>query len=254
MLKGKVTFISGASSGIGMDCAITFAEASSDLILIARRIDRLNELKNLIKSKHQVNIHIAKCNVRNFEECESVISNLPDDFKKIDILINNAGLASGFSKINEGELDDWNTMIDTNIKGLLHITKLILPQMVERGDGHIINIASIAATQVYPFGNVYCATKSAVKTLSQAMIIDLNGTGVRVSNIDPGLVETEFAEVRFHGDKERAKTIYKGYIPLTGRDVAEACLFVATRPKHVTIQDLLITPTDQATTLIINKK
>lgn len=254
MLKGKVTFISGASSGIGMDCAITFAEASSDLILIARRIDRLNELKNLIKSKHQVNIHIAKCDVRNFEECESVISNLPDDFKKIDILINNAGLASGFSKINEGELDDWNTMIDTNIKGLLHITKLILPQMVERGDGHIINIASIAATQVYPFGNVYCATKSAVKTLSQAMIIDLNGTGIRVSNIDPGLVETEFAEVRFHGDKERAKTIYKGYIPLTGRDVAEACLFVATRPKHVTIQDLLITPTDQATTLIINKK
>lgn len=254
MLKEKVTFISGASSGIGMDCAITFAEAGSDLILIARRIERLDELKNLIKSQYDVNIHIAKCDVRNFEECESVISNLPDDFQKIDILINNAGLASGFSKINEGELDDWNTMIDTNIKGLLHITKLILPQMVERGEGHIINIASIAATQVYPFGNVYCATKSAVKTLSQAMIIDLNGTGVRVSNIDPGLVETEFAEVRFHGDKERAKTIYKGYTPLTGRDVAEACLFVATRPKHVTIQDLMITPTDQATTLIINKK
>ncbi len=253
MLKGKTTFITGASSGIGMNCAFTFAEAGSNLILIARRIERLEELKKQLIEKFQVKVHIAKCDVRIYEECESVIKNLPNDLKKIDILINNAGLACGFNKIYEGSLKDWNTMIDTNIKGLLYITKLLSPQMVERGDGHIINIASIAATQVYPNGNVYCATKSAVKTLSQAMIIDFNGTGVRVSNIDPGLVETEFAEVRFSGDKERAKTVYQGYIPLSGKDVADACLFVVTRPKHVTIQDLLITPTDQATTTIINK-
>ena len=169
-------------------------------------------------------------------------------------MINNAGLARGFDKVHEGDHQNWEEMIDTNIKGLLYVSRVVIPWMVEQGDGHIINIGSIAGIEVYPNGNVYCATKSAVKAISKGMAIDLNGTGIRITNLDPGLVETEFAFVRFRGDKEKADNVYKGYTPLTGKDIADVCLFAATRPKHVMIQDILITPTDQATATIVNKK
>jgi len=201
-----------------------------------------------------LSLSISECDITKYDEIEQFIHDLPENWSGIDVLINNAGKARGLSKIQDGDMEDWEEMIDTNIKGLLYVSKLILPKMVEQGFGHVINIGSIAGREVYPNGNVYCGTKAAVAAISKGMVIDLNGTGVRVSNIEPGLVETEFASVRFHGDEEKAKTVYQGYTPLTGRDIAEAVLFCTTRPQHVMIQDVLITPTDQATATIVNKK
>ncbi len=253
-LLNKTTFITGASAGIGLSCALKFAEQGSNLILLARRRDKLNQVADDIRKKHSVKVHTSTVDVRNFQEIKDFIDNLPEEWKKIDILINNAGKALGLSKIYEADLADWEEMIDTNIKGLLYCSRLILPDMVARNEGFVINIGSLAGHEVYPAGNVYCGTKSFVRAVSKGMIIDLNGTNVRVTNIDPGLVETEFSEIRFHGDKERASMVYKGYQPLTGDDIAEIAVFAATRPMHVQIQEIFVTPTAQATATIVSKK
>jgi NADP-dependent 3-hydroxy acid dehydrogenase YdfG len=252
-LKEKIVLITGASAGIGLACAELFASEGAKLILVARRENLLLDISKKLKDKYGSECYNMKVNVGNRKESVKAINSIPDDFKNIDILINNAGLARGIEKIQDGNLEEWDEMIDTNIKGLLTFTRLIVPVMIEKKDGLIINVASIAGREVYPGGNIYCTTKSAVKTISRALQIDLNGTGVRVSNIDPGMVETEFSIVRFRGDVGRAKKVYENFEPLTAMDVAETCLFCATRPKHVAIYDLLVMPTAQASTTIIHR-
>jgi 3-hydroxy acid dehydrogenase/malonic semialdehyde reductase len=253
-LNGKIALITGASSGIGEATARVFAQNGAKLILLARRKERLLSLAAELEKEFETKSYLIVADVRNYEDLERGIKSIPDEFKDISILVNNAGLARGLEKIYEGNINDWNEMIDTNIKGLLYTTKLVAPIFLEKNSGHIVNIASLAGRAVYPNGNVYCATKFAVKALSEAMVIDFNGTNIRITNIDPGLVETEFSEVRFHGDKERAKTVYRGYKPLTGMDIANIILFCVTLPEHVMIQDLLVTPTAQATATIVHKK
>lgn len=253
-LEGKTAFITGASSGIGEATARVFAENGCKLILLARRKERLEMLSKELMKKFGTQTFLIIENIQNFEALENWINKIPEEFLDIDILVNNAGLARGFDKIYNGNVSDWNEMIDTNIKGLLYITKLLSPIFLKKNSGHIVNIASLAGRQVYPNGNVYCATKFAVKALSEAMIIDFNGTNIRVTNVDPGLVETEFSEVRFHGDRERAKQVYRGYTPLIGNDIANIILFVVTLPQHIMVQDILITPTAQATATIVHKE
>lgn len=253
-VKDKIVLVTGASAGIGQACAEVFAEAGAKLILMARRQEKVEALAAKLKETHGVEVYTFTADVRNYNEMKEKVEALPKEWKDIDVLINNAGLARGLSKLHEGDLHDWEEMIDTNVKGLLYVSRLVIPQMAERKSGHIINIASIAGRQVYPNGNVYCATKHAAKALSEAMMIDLNGTDVRVSNIDPGLVDTEFSTVRFHGDKEKAESVYNGMTPLYGQDIAEIALFCAMRPKHVTIQDVLVTPTDQAAATIVYRR
>ncbi|PKK82020.1 MAG: NAD(P)-dependent oxidoreductase [candidate division Zixibacteria bacterium HGW-Zixibacteria-1] len=253
-LKGKIVFVTGASSGIGYACAKTFAQAGARLILAARRIDKLQKLADSQAKKHQTESYLIELDVRDQKQVEQKINALPAKWKKIEILVNNAGLSRGLSKIYQGELSDWEEMIDTNIKGLLYVSRVVIPGMVERRKGHVINIGSIAGRQVYPGGNVYCATKFAVDALTQGMQIDLVDTPVRVSTVDPGMVETEFSLVRFHGDTDRAATVYKGVTPLTGDDIADAVLWVATRPQHVNIHQVLIMPTDQAAATVVNRK
>jgi NADP-dependent 3-hydroxy acid dehydrogenase YdfG len=252
-LKKKIVFITGASAGIGEACAEVYAEAGAKLILMARREDKLNLVAMRLKEHYATEVYPIICDVRSYEQIKKHIDAIPESWQNIDVLINNAGKARGFSKIQDGELDDWEEMIDTNIKGLLYLSRLILPKMVERKTGHVINIGSIAGRDIYPLGNVYCGSKAAVAAISKGMVIDLNGTGVKVTNIEPGLVETEFASVRFHGDEQKAKAVYQGYTPLMGRDIAEIALFCTNRPSHVMIQDILVTPTDQATATIVNK-
>lgn len=253
-LKNKIVFITGASSGIGKACAVAFAQQGANLILIARRIDRINQLADELKSRYGVSVLTSRLDVRNYKEVEKVILSLGDDWKNIEILLNNAGLARGLDKIYEGKIENWEEMIDTNIKGLLYVTRLILPGMVERKSGHIINIGSIAGHYVYPMGNVYAATKYAVKALSRAIRIDVLDKGIKVSSVDPGLVETEFSLVRFSGDAERAKKTYKGLKPLTAEDVADAVVYCATRPSHVNINELILTPLAQASPAYIYKE
>jgi len=253
-LNGKIALITGASSGIGEATARVFAQNGAKLILLARRKERLLSLAAELEKEFDTKSYLIVADVRNYEDLERGIKSIPDEFKDISILVNNAGLARGLEKIYEGNINDWNEMIDTNIKGLLYTTKLVAPIFLVKNSGHIVNIASLAGRAVYPNGNVYCATKFAVKALSEAMVIDFNGTNIRITNIDPGLVETEFSEVRFYGDKERAKTVYRGYKPLTGMDIANIILFCVTLPEHLMIQDLLVTPTAQATATIVHKK
>jgi NADP-dependent 3-hydroxy acid dehydrogenase YdfG len=241
--------ITGATSGIGEACAHVFASHGWDVVLWARRVDRLDTLRRTLANEHGIHVRTAVVDVRDSEAVAAAAAALPP----IDVLINNAGLSRGLEPIHEGVLSKWEEMIDTNVKGLLYVSRAVLPQMVERGTGMIVNIASIAGRQAYRGGNVYGATKSAVKMLSDSMQIDLNGTGVRVCNIDPGLVETEFSQVRFDGDTTRAASVYNGMTPLCGADVAEVVYFVATRPPHVSIQDVLLTPTDQATVSIVHR-
>lgn len=253
-LEGKIVFITGASSGIGEATARVFAENGCKLILLARRKERLEILSKELMEKFGTQTFLIVENIQNFEALKNWISKIPEEFLDIDILVNNAGLARGLDKIYNGNVADWNEMIDTNIKGVLYTTKLLSPIFLRKNSGHIVNIASLAGRQVYPNGNVYCATKFAVKALSESMIIDFNGTNIRVTNIDPGLVETEFSEVRFHGDRERAKQVYRGYTPLTGKDIANIILFVVTLPQHIMIQDILVTPIAQATATIVHKE
>lgn len=253
-LLNKIVLITGASSGIGRECAATFAAAGARLILLARRADRLAEIAAQLQADYGTESLPIECDVRESIRVFSEIDTLPDNWRSIDILINNAGLSRGLETLQEGRLDDWEEMIDTNVKGLLYVSRAVLPGMIQRQTGMVINIASIAGRDVYPKGNVYCATKHAVRALSEGMRIDTNGTGVRVCNIDPGLVETEFSEVRFRGDTSRAEKVYEGYTPLHGRDIAEAALFCATRPRHVTIADMLVLPIAQATATIVHKE
>lgn len=253
-LKGRIVCITGASAGIGAGCAEEFAKEGCNLLLIARRKDRIETLAEKLRSSYSINIHTIQLDVRNRAEVEKAFSSLPHEWKTIGILVNNAGLARGLAKVHEGIVEDWEEMIDTNIKGLLYVTRCLLPAMVKRNSGHIINIGSIAGHQTYPMGNVYSATKFAVTGLTRSLRMDLLGTAIRVTSVDPGLVETEFSQVRFHGDKERASKAYLGMTPLTGRDVAEAVVFCATRPPHVNIGELQLTPTDQATVTMVHRR
>ena len=253
-LKNKLVFITGASSGIGASCAEQFARQGAKLVLAARRNERLVSFADRLRKKYSVDIYTLQLDVKKREEVNSALSALPESWKRISVLVNNAGLASGLSAIQEGDVDDWEKMIDTNIKGLLFVTRAVIQGMIERGEGHIINIGSIAAYQFYPKGNVYSATKAAVNALTNTMRLDLHGTGIRVSTIDPGLVETEFSVVRFHGDKGRADKTYEGMTPLTPDDIADAVLYCATRPLHINIQQIVLLPTDQASTTMVHRK
>jgi serine 3-dehydrogenase len=253
-LKNKIVAVTGASAGIGYATAGVFAEQGARLILMARRVGRLKRLAMNLARKHHTESLVIELDVRNQAEVEEVLAGLPAGWKKIDVLINNAGLSRGLSKLHEGSLPDWEEMIDTNIKGLLYVSREVIPGMVKRNRGHIINIGSVAGHQVYPGGNVYCATKHAVDAITKGMQIDLVDTAVRVSTVDPGMVETEFSLVRFRGDKKRAGEVYKNLKPLKAVDVAEAILFCATRPAHVNIHQVHIMPTCQATATIAHRK
>jgi len=248
----KTAFITGATSGIGKATAQLFAKNNIRLVLCGRRGDRLEQLKDELSQVTQVTT--LKFEVSNREAVFNAIASLPDEFKKIDILINNAGNAHGLSAIQDGDMDDWDAMIDINVKGLLYVSRAILPKMVERNDGFVVNIGSIAGKEVYPNGNVYCASKYAVNALNKAMRIDLNQHNIRVSAIHPGAVETEFSEVRFKGDQEKAKNVYKGFKALQPEDIADIIYFVVTRPYHVNIEDLIVYPTAQASATILNRE
>lgn len=247
----KTAFITGATSGIGKATAINFALNGINLVLCGRRQERLDVLKEELSK--EVNVHTLNFDIRDKDSVQKAISSLPKDFAKIDILINNAGNAHGLDTIQEGSVDDWDAMLDINVKGLLYVSKALIPQMVERKSGHIINIGSTAGKEVYPKGNVYCASKHAVDAINQGMRIDLNPFGIRVGAVNPGLVETEFSNVRFKGDENRAENVYKGFEPLKPEDIAEIIHFVVTRPYHVNIADLVVMPTAQASSTIVNK-
>lgn len=253
-IQNQIVLITGASSGIGAACASAFAEAGAKLILAARRLDRLTSLAADLTEKYSAQVHLVQLDVSDCTQVESALNALPDSWRKVDILINNAGLSRGLDKLHEGSIQDWEEMIDTNVKGLLYVTRSLVPGMVERGQGHVINIGSIAGHQTYPNGNVYCATKAAVKALSEGLKMDLLGTPIRVSAVDPGMVETEFSEVRFHGDTERASKVYQGLTPLTPEDVADTILFCATRPIHVNISEVLLVPTEQASATLVYRQ
>ncbi len=248
----KTALITGATSGIGRATAILFAVKGFDLILCGRRAEHLNALKTELGKKTKV--HTLNFDVRDKDAVSEAIGSLPEAFSNIDILINNAGNAHGLDLINEGNSDDWDAMLDINVKGLLYVSKAIIPKMVERKAGHIINIGSTAGKEVYPKGNVYCASKHAVDALTTGMRMDLNPYGIRVGAVNPGAVETEFSNVRFKGDDKRANSVYDGFEPLVAEDIAETLLFVVTRPPHVNIADLTITPTAQASATIWNKE
>jgi 3-hydroxy acid dehydrogenase/malonic semialdehyde reductase len=250
-IKDKRVLITGATSGFGEACARRFASAGANLILWARRRDRLEALKSDLESRHGVSVRIDAVDVRDREAVLALGDVLSAAGEAPDVLVNNAGLASGLDTLQEGDFDDWDRMIDTNVKGLLNVSRAILPAMVERNSGHIINIGSVAGRVVYPKGNVYNATKFAVRALNEAMNIDLLGTNIRVGSIDPGAAETEFSDVRFHGDKERAKSVYKGFEPLSAEDVADAVWYVVNAPEHVNITDLVIMPTAQRNPYLI---
>jgi len=245
-LKNKNVFITGASSGIGMACATAFAREGSNLLLAARRKERIDTLARELEDTYGIMAHSIQLDVRNNDEVTGAVGSLPPAWDHIDILLNNAGLSRGLSKLQDGEIRDWQEMIDTNVKGLLYVTHAVLPGMVRRNSGHVINMGSIAGHELYPSGNVYCASKYAVAAISQGLRMDLLGTNVRVSSVDPGLVETEFSQVRFRGDAQRAAQTYANMRPLKGEDVAEVVIFCATRPPHVDIAQVIVMPTDQA--------
>lgn len=249
----RIALITGASSGIGEACARKFAEGGYDLILTARRAEKLAELKAELEAEG-TKVKTLTFDVRDAEAAETAVDSLEPEWRKIDVLINNAGLALGLDKEYEGDPDDWDTMIDTNIKGLLTMTRLIVPGMVERNEGHVINIGSVAGDAAYAKGNVYCATKAAVKTITDGLRIDLAETAVRVTNLKPGLVETNFSNVRFHGDNQRADNVYKGITPLTGADIADVAFYAVSAPKHVQIAEVLILATHQASGSVIYRK
>ncbi|HVO73351.1 MAG TPA: SDR family oxidoreductase [Ignavibacteriaceae bacterium] len=253
-LKNKTIFITGASSGIGKACAELFASEGGNLILCARRIERLKKLSEDLSQKFGTHAHIVQLDVRNRKEVSEKISSIPNEFRNIDVLLNNAGLARGFDKIYEGNIDHWEEMIDTNIKGLLYVTRQILPKMIERKKGHIVNIGSTAGHEVYINGNVYCATKFAVNALTQAIRLDALDKNIRVSTVDPGMVLTEFSSVRFSGDEEKVKKVYEGVKPLSPKDIAETILFCITRPEHVSINEVIMTPSAQASSNFIYRE
>ncbi len=250
----KIVLITGATSGIGEATALLLAQHKFDLILTGRRSEKLENLKEKIESESDIRVLTLNFDIRNRQETTNAIETLPAEWENIDILINNAGLAAGLSAIDEGNIDDWEQMIDTNIKGLLYISRAISADMAKRGEGHIINISSIAGKETYPSGNVYCATKHAVESLTKGMRLDLLQHGIKVTSVAPGAVNTEFSLVRFKGDKERADKVYEGFIPLYAEDIAETILFVVSRPAHVNIDNILVMPAAQAFSRDFNRK
>lgn len=250
----KITLITGATSGIGRSCATIFAKNKHDLIIAGRRKNRLDIISEELKSKYNIKVLTLSFDIRNNEEVKNAISSLLSEWKNIEILINNAGLAVGLSTLQDGDIDDWERMIDTNVKGLLYMSRAVLPLLADRNSGHVINIGSIAGKEVYPNGNVYCATKHAVDALTKAMRIDLVKHGIKVTQVAPGAIETEFSIVRFKGDEAKANSIYQGYKPLLPDDVANVVYYTTTLPAHVNINDLVIMPTAQASATVFNKK
>ena len=249
----KTILITGASSGIGEGCARKFASQGARIILNSRSADKLTALAEELKEKYDAECYVMPFDVCNRDSAAAALNALPQEWKSIDVLVNNAGLAIGVDKEYEGNLDEWDVVIDTNVKALLSMTRLVVPGMVERGRGHIINIGSIAGDAAYPGGSVYCATKAAVKALSDGLRIDLVDTPLRVTNIKPGLVETNFSVVRFRGDKQKADNVYRGIKPLNGDDIAEVVYFAASAPEHMQVAEILVMPTYQATGTIVSK-
>jgi 3-hydroxy acid dehydrogenase / malonic semialdehyde reductase len=253
-VKNLVVLVTGSSSGIGLACARVFAQAGAKIILSARRSDRLEALSQELQKEFSTDIYILPMDVTQRSQVEAQLNSLPENWSKIDILINNAGLSRGLDKLYEGDIQDWEEMIDTNVKGLLYVTRSVVPGMVERGRGHVINIGSLAGHQTYPKGNVYCGTKVAVRAISEGLKQDLLGTPLRVTSVDPGLVETEFSKVRFRGDEDRAEGVYQGLTPLTPEDVADTVFYCATRPPHVNISEVLMMPTDQSGSTLVYRQ
>jgi 3-hydroxy acid dehydrogenase/malonic semialdehyde reductase len=253
-LQGKTVFVTGASSGIGRSTAIAFAREGARLLLCARGLDRLEELRLTLTPAGAPSVHTFQLNVQNRGEVETAIANLPAEWKEIDVLVNNAGLSRGLAKLYEDDPQNWEEMIDTNVKGLLYVTRCVVPGMVARGRGHVINLGSTAAYITYANGAVYCATKAAEKSISEGLKIDLMGTPVRVTSVDPGMVETDFSKVRFRGDEERAAKVYQNITPLQPEDVADAIVWAASRPAHVNIHTVVMTTIDQANSTVFNRR
>ncbi len=253
-LKGSVVLVTGASSGIGHSCAAKFAEAGARLLLAARRKDRIDKLAERLQERYHAECLVIELDVRDRKAVEKTFAGLPKNWQEIDVLVNNAGLSRGLDKLHEGKIDDWEEMVDTNVKGLLYVSRAVIPGMVSRNKGTIVNIGSIAGHEVYPRGNVYSATKHAVDALTKGMRLDLVDTAVRVCTVDPGLVETEFSMVRFRGDEQKAKAVYQNFTPLSPDDVADVVVFCATRPAHVQIAELIVLPTSQASTTLVHRK
>ena len=253
-LKDRIVFVTGASSGIGESTAQAFAALGAKILMCARRGERLEKLAQTLEFEYGVAVHYFQLDVRDQPAVEKAVAGLAPEWRGIEILVNNAGLSRGLDKLPQGLLDDWEEMIDTNVKGLLYVSRAVIPGMIERAKGHIVNIGSIAGREVYPGGNVYCATKFAVQALSKGLRLDLSGTPIRVSEVAPGMVETEFSLVRFHGNAERAGKVYQGLTPLAPDDVADAVVWCATRPLHVNVSELVVMPTAQASTMLVYRK
>ena len=253
MLENQIVLITGASSGIGEACARLFAKYGAKLILAARRLEKLENLAKELNKEYNTEIYLLQLDVRDRTLVETTLNNLPEAWQALDILINNAGLSRGLDKLHEGSVEDWEEMIDTNVKGLLYVTKTLLPGMINRNKGHVVNIGSIAGRQTYPKGNVYCASKAAVRAISEGLKQDLLGTPIRITEIQPGLVESEFSIVRFHGNEDKANKVYQDLTPLTPADVADVVFFCITRPAHVNISEILLVPVDQATTTLVHR-
>lgn len=251
--KRKTVLITGASAGIGAATALEFARISDRVILCARRRDRLEILKDQIEADLSSEAQVLQMDISSRQSVDQGLASLDDSWGQIDILVNNAGMAAGMDKLADGDPDDWKTMLDINVGGLLYVTRKVLPGMIERGSGHIINVGSIAGHESYPGGAVYCATKSAVRAITNSLRMELVDTQLRVTTVDPGLVETEFSIVRFKGDKERARTPYKGIEPLVGKDIAEVIVFAANRPAHVNLNEIIVMPTSQASTTLVSR-
>jgi 3-hydroxy acid dehydrogenase/malonic semialdehyde reductase len=252
-LSGKTVLITGASAGIGAACARAFAAEGARLLLSARRADRLHELADKLRGGG-THVLALEMDVRDGGAVADALGALPAEWSALDVLVNNAGLGRGLDKLWEGSPAEWDEMVDTNVKGLLYVTRAVMPGMVARGHGHVINLGSVAGHEVYPGGAVYCATKHAVGAITRALRLDAVGTGVRVSTVDPGMVETEFSVVRFRGDEARAKNVYRDMTPLTPDDIAETIVWVATRPPHVNIDEIIIKPTDQASSTLVHRR
>ena len=250
----RTVLVTGASSGIGEACARAFAAAGDRLVLVARRRDRLEALAEELAAAHGTGSHVVELDVRDRAAVDGALGGLPDGWRDVDVLVNAAGLAAGLMTVPDADPDDWDVMIDTNVRGVLSVTRALLPRMLVRGSGHVINIGSLAGRTAYPGGAVYSATKAALDRITSGLRMDVLGSGVRVSTVDPGLVETEFSVVRFRGDAERAAAVYAGMTPLTGEDVADAVVWVAGRPPHVVVADMLLLPTSQASSVHVHRE
>jgi NADP-dependent 3-hydroxy acid dehydrogenase YdfG len=253
-LKDAIVLITGASSGIGEATAYAFAAEGARLLLAARRLEKMQQAIPCLRAAGAADVHVVALDVSNSSEVARVIGELPESWQAIDILVNNAGLSRGLDKVHQGHIEDWDEMIDTNVKGLLYITRAVVPGMVERGRGHVINLGSTAGEVTYPGGAVYCASKAAERAINDGLRQDLLGTPIRVTTVDPGMVETDFSSIRFRGDAARAAKVYAGLTPLTPQDVAETIVWTASRPAHVNIARVLLTSIDQANSLLINRK